>query len=175
MNFNNLEKNICDTIKEGQIKIGYYNNDIRLYYPVDSISDLLEIQRPGIEEMNLILEEFKEKSKERLGNVEISHKDERFCFKIPDVGTKYVHEIYKDNPFLRMFLETITLPKCDLQDILKVFHSFSNDIHLEIHEEMGDIIYFEDENIDEYVYCLKFDEFGATYHRFTKYDFKKLQ
>ena len=174
MNYKNLEKNICDAIKEGQIKIGYDEGAVRLFYPIETIAELLEINNPTINGMQEILIDFNRECSERLGTIEISNKEERFCFMIPKEGTKYINEKYKDNPFLRQFIQTITAPNCTLEDMLAVFHNYSKDISFEENDELGYIVYFKDSEIDEYVYCLKFDEFGATYHRFTKLDYKKL-
>lgn len=174
MNYANLEKHICDTIKEGQIKIGYSEEVVRLYYPIESIAELLEIDTPSIIEMTEVLANFCQICEKRLGKIIISNKEERFCFMIPNEGTKYIHEIYKDNPFLRQFISQITRPGCKLEEIIAVFHGYSDDVYSEEHDELGHVIYFKDETIDEYVYCLKFDEFGATYHRFTKRDYEKL-
>jgi len=174
LNYINLEKNICDTVKEGQIKIGYEEGIVRLYYPLESIAELLEIDNPTIPDMQKILMGFNDVCSARLGSIEISNKEERFCFMIPKEGTQYINDNYKDNPFLRQFIQSITKPNCTLEAMLKVFHSYSKDIYFEENEELGYIVYFNDSTIDEYVYCLKFDEFGATYHRFTKLDYKKL-
>jgi len=174
MNYINLEKNICDTVKEGQIKIGYEEGIVRLYYPIESIAELLETDSPTIQGMQEILVGFNRVCSERLGAIEISNKKDRFCFMIPQEGTKYINEKYKDNPFLRQFIQTITNPNCTLESMLNVFYDYSKDIYFEENDELGYIIYFNDCTIDEYVYCLKFDEFGATYHRFTKLDYNKL-
>jgi len=174
MNYMNLEKNICDTVKEGQIKIGYDEGAVRLYYPIESIAELLETDNTSIQDMHALLMDFNKVCSERLGDIEISNKEERFCFMIPKEGTRYINENYKDNPFLREFIENITKPNCTLQDMRKVFHHYSQNIYFEENDELGYIIYFKDGTIDEYVYCLKFDEFGATYHRFTKLDYQKL-
>lgn len=174
MNYFNLEKNICDSIKEGQIKIGYSEEPVRLFYPLESIAELLEMDKPSIAKMQEVLAEFKMYCSQRLGALEISNKEERFCFMIPREGTKYINENYKDNPFLRQFIQNITKVNCTLEDMLQVFNTYSKDIYFEENEELGYILYFNDITIDEYVYCIKFDEFGATYHRFTKYDYKKL-
>ena len=174
MNYMNLEKNICDAVKEGQIKIGYDEGPVRLYYPIESIGELLEIDDLTVNGMQEILVDFNRVCSERLGMVEISNKEDRFCFMIPKEGTKYINESYKDNPFLRKFIQNITKPNCTLEDMLNVFYIYSKDIYFEENDELGYIVYFNDNTIDEYVYCLKFDEFGATYHRFTKLDYKKL-
>ena len=33
---------------------------------------------------------------------------------------------------------------------------------------------FVNDTIDKYVYCVEWDEFGTTYHRFTKKDYENL-
>ena len=180
MNYAKLEKSICDTIKEGQIKIGYSEEAVGLYYPMESIAELLEIdgstKELTISKMQQYLAEFKRMCSANLGEVEISNKEKRFCFKIPKEGTKYVDEQYADNQFLRDFISNITKPTVTVQEILSVFYAYADveQVHLEENSELGYVVYFEDETIDEYVYCLKFDEFGATYHRFTRLDYQKL-
>ncbi len=42
MNYALLEKVICETIKEEQIKLGYEKETIRLYYPMGSLANILE-------------------------------------------------------------------------------------------------------------------------------------
>ena len=41
-------------------------------------------------------------------------------------------------------------------------------------DEFDDVCYFEDGNPDSYLYCVKFDEGHAFYHRFLKEDFEEL-
>ena len=56
-------------------------------------------------------------------------------------------------------------------DILAVFHQFSDKVHcekLEGNEEFDYLVYFEDGTPDSYRYCIKLDDDGdAVYHRFT--------
>lgn len=42
MNFQRLEDNITDVIKEEQIKLGYRSETVRLYYPLTSLNRFLE-------------------------------------------------------------------------------------------------------------------------------------
>ena len=86
-----LEKNIIEVIKEEQLKIGYRNETIRLYYPIESICNLFG-NSYTIAELADVLNQFCEFVKERLGNVEHSNVGMRFCFIIPPKGVDYVHE-----------------------------------------------------------------------------------
>ena len=60
-------------------------------------------------------------------------------------------------------------------DILAVFHQFSDKVHcekLEGNEEFDYLVYFEDGTPDSYRYCIKLDDDGdAVYHRFTPEDY----
>ena len=38
MNYEKLEKNIVDVIKEQQAKLGYMREKVRLYYPLSSLN-----------------------------------------------------------------------------------------------------------------------------------------
>jgi len=38
-----LEKHMIDTVKEWQMKIGYQEGSMNLYYPADALAELLEI------------------------------------------------------------------------------------------------------------------------------------
>ena len=40
-----LKKNICDNIKECEIKIGYREEDMNLYYPQASLLELLPAEK----------------------------------------------------------------------------------------------------------------------------------
>ncbi len=80
--FKALEKNIIEVIKEEQLKIGYRSEIIRLYYPIESICNLLGTSYT-VTELVEVLNQFCEFVKGRLGNVEHSNEETRFCFIIP--------------------------------------------------------------------------------------------
>ena len=66
MGYDKLERNLIDIIKEEQAKLGFFKEDIRLYYPLSSLNHALPTSIT-----------------EKLGQIEISHKGDRFCFHIP--------------------------------------------------------------------------------------------
>lgn len=41
LDYSNLERSLIDVIKEEQAKLGYYREDIRLYYPLSSLNHFL--------------------------------------------------------------------------------------------------------------------------------------
>lgn len=178
MNISRLEKNICDTVKEWQQKLGYQEEAMGLYYPSESLADLLEVPAGTKAEMMSHLEEFRDRTKERLGVLELTHDGERFCLKIPKEGVRYIHEKWQESAFLQAFLKVITKKGCGLSDIRELFESFGDNM-VEEHEEEAEgmeyIFYFASGEPDEYVYCIHMDDFGATYHRFTRKDYEKMK
>ena len=48
---NALKKSIVDAIEEGQLKLGYREETIRLYYPLSSLCTLID-QIPGLLQPN---------------------------------------------------------------------------------------------------------------------------
>ena len=110
-----------------------------------------------------------------LGAIQVTRDDKRFCFHISAEGTQYVHEQLPDPAFLRAFLQVMCGLTVSFDDILAVFHQFSDKVHcekLEGNEEFDYLVYFEDGTPDSYRYCIKLDDDGdAVYHRFTPEDY----
>lgn len=171
-----LEKNICDTLKEWQIKLGYQKETISLYYPLETLADLLEVPEKDPEKMLHLLTLFKNEVFPKLGAVQISQKDSRFSFVISPEGAEYIHTVYEISPFLTEFIHQISTPFCTLENIHAVFQKYSPDYFMEKSKEadLGYVFYFKDSTIDPYVYCINIDDFGSTYHRFTMEDYQKL-
>jgi hypothetical protein len=176
MNYDMLEKVICDAIKEEQIKLGYEKETIRLYYPMHSLAHILEEDITETGRMDEALAAFADRVQSKLGKVQISHDSDRYCILIPPTGAAYVNENYSNNPFLVTFIDTIRKHDCTLDQILEVFHSFSDQVACEKSEtdEFDYIIYFKDSLIDDYRYCIKFDYGHTSYHRFSVKDFEFL-
>lgn len=170
--FNALENNIIDVIKEEQIKLGYTRETIRLYYPIESINHLLT-ENFTIAEIQGLLDQFCEYVKPRLGEVTHSNMDTRFCFVIPSNGVTYVHEKIEDRPFLKEFIEAISKHNQTLSEILSIFHRYSDCVICNKMDngEFDYLVYFSDGLPDAYMYCLKFENCHVIYHRFTKADY----
>lgn len=173
--FKALENNIIDVIKEEQIKLGYKSETIRLYYPMESLNNLLgsELSIHGLQDA---LDKFSVYVKPRLGSLEHSNKDTRFCIIIPPLGVTYVHEEVEDRTFLKEFIETISRHDCTFEDLLGVFQRYSNCVKCEnmTNGEFDYLIYFEDGLPDAYKYCIKFEDCHAIYHRFTNADYESF-
>ena len=172
LNFESLENNIIDVIKEEQIKLGYRKETIRLYYPMESINNLLGADL-SVDELSKVLDEFCIYVKEHFGELVHSHNNTRFCFVIPPKGVTYVHEEIKDRKFLQEFIETISRHHISIEDILLVFQRYSDNVICEkmSNGEFDYLIYFEQGIPDAYRYCIKFEDCHAIYHRFTYADY----
>ena len=77
MDYHKLEQSLIDVVKEEQAKLGYRKEEIRLYYPLSSLNHFFGTEADA-EEMTQMLAGFAEDTKDRLGNVQSSHKGERF-------------------------------------------------------------------------------------------------
>jgi tetratricopeptide (TPR) repeat protein len=176
MNYRMLEKVICDTIKEEQIKLGYEKETIRLYYPMSSLAHILEEKFENAEQLTEALKTFAEQVKDKLGKLMITHTDERFCILIPPEGAAYVHENIEDNPFLIDFIAAVRNHACTIEQLLSVFHKYSDQvvcININL-DDFDYVIYFDEGKMDDYRYCIKFEQGHTVYHRFTKKDFEQF-
>ena len=170
-----LENNVIDTIHEWQVKLGYTEEMIRIYYNRDSLEHLVKWELPTVKEAKEFLIAWRESVKNHLGEIHLSNKEERFCIGIPVTGTKYVHEQRKGSRFLIDLMEVLKEPSCTIEKILEVFKKQSPNVICEkaTGEEFDYVIYFEDD-VDSFRYCFSLGEMGAFYHRFSEYDYQTI-
>lgn len=176
MDFSKLEKNMIDIIKEEQIKLGYRSETIRLYYPILSLNRFLSTDF-NIEQMHKALNGFCNLVEEKLGKIEVTNQDSRFCFKIPPQGSDYVHAQMGKNEFIYDFIKTIEKHGCTMEEILEQFYKYSDKVHVEkvTHGEFDYLIYFEDGIPDEFRYCITDEGCHIIYHRFTIDDYNDFE
>ncbi len=176
MNFARLETILCDTVKEEQIKLGYEKETIRLYYPMNSLVNILEDNIPDTTWMDKALGEFADLVQGRLGRITISHSGDRYCLLVPPEGAAYVHQVYGSNPFLEAFINAIRNHECTLEQLLNIFRSYSDRVVCERSpvEDFDYVLYFQDGKKDDYRYCVKFEGGHTTYHRFLRRDYEDL-
>lgn len=174
MDFNVLENNIIDVIKEQQAKLGYMKEVIRLYYPLSSLNNLAGTNMDE-NEMKDYLRDFSEYTINRLGAVKYSVNKERFCFEIPISGSDYVHLNTSENEFIIRLVDMIKMSQCKMNDIINLFKEYSEEvvINQSDEEDFDYVICFAD-GTDDYVYCFKDEGCHITYHRFLKKDYEDL-
>lgn len=176
MNFSKLENNIIDMIKEEQIKLGYREETVRLYYPLLSLNRFLNTSY-NIEEMMSALQDFISEETEKFGPIEISHQKDRFCFKIPPKGSSYVQEQLDEQEFIFQFIRTIEKHGCTIEEIKNLFLKYSDKVHFEkvSNGEFDYLIYFEDQVPDHFRYCISDEGCHLIYHRYTPEDYEDFQ
>ena len=108
-----LKKSIVDAIEEGQLKLGYREETIRLYYPLSSLCTLMH-QSMDAAQMTRALTTFSEQVKGELGEIEVSRKGERFCLAVGPKGAAWVHEHTDPSGFLADFIAAIGRHGCTM-------------------------------------------------------------
>ena len=173
-----FEKNIIDTMKEWQIKIGSFDSNIRLYYPKESICRYLKLDKDIENELLCrYTEHYFTVHAPHLGNVRVSAEHDRFCVLVDKDGCDYVENRIEEPKFLTEFLRV--LKSQDMQRIIDFFEEYAKEHETNIsvwkeENELETAISFIDENVEPYIYCIDQNEFGITYHRFTKEDFREI-
>ncbi len=170
-----LRKNICDTIKEWQTKIGYRKECVQLYYKQDTLEQFFEFDASSKAKLEAALELFVQENEEDFGRIQVTGEGDRYCLTIPEQGVEYIHERIAESAFLKDFLAVISKRGKTLQDIEQVFYQYSKRLVREKTKDGHTAFYFAEEGIDDYVYLIDQDEFGLEYHRFTKRDYQKMQ
>ena len=148
MDYKALEEHIKDSVMEEQAKLGFRKEVIRLYYPVGMLNNLFGTDYDA-EEMQKALTGFAGFVKERLGEIMITHKKERFCL--------------------------IASHETDMEQVKKLFKQqpYPSDVEQMKGGEFDMVIHFT-EGDDRYYYCFKDEGFHITYHRFLPADYKDL-
>ena len=186
-NYDNLQRSLVDVIKEEQAKLGYYREDIRLYYPLSSLNHFFgtnvgadEMQRildgTGEQDHTPIAAGMNEALSDKLGMVEVSHRGDRFCFHIPPEGVEYVHGNTTENEFIRELVQLVAKHGCTIEEVYQLFTKHSGHVRREPMEngEFDVRIWFEDVAEDTYYYCFKQEGEHMIYHRFLPADYEDL-
>lgn len=187
-NYDNLQRSLVDVIKEEQAKLGYYREDIRLYYPLSSLNHFFgtnvgadEMQRildgTGEQDHTPIAAGMNEALSDKLGMVEVSHRGDRFCFHIPPEGVEYVHENTTENEFIRELVQLVAKHGCTIEEVYQLFTKHSGHVRREPMEngEFDVRIWFEDVAEDSYYYCFKQEGEHMIYHRFLPADYEDFE
>ncbi|MDO4298157.1 MAG: DUF3877 family protein [Lachnospiraceae bacterium] len=178
MNKERLIKNIVDQMKEAQIKLGYVRETVRLYYTLPSLNGILGTEAADQQEMTGLLEESRVPLEEKLGYPKFGIHKGRIEISIPPEGAEYVYREVKASPFLADMIHLFQNHHCcSMEEIRNVFETYSRDYVCEKMPEGMDfdyVLYFLDELIDPYYYCVKAEMGHTIYHRFTKEDYQML-
>lgn len=174
MNFERLEKNLTDNIKEAQLKLGYDNRPMSLNYMTETVENLI-----GGKLTDSVLSEFAQFAKSRLGELSFRKIKDGVCITIPAEGTAYVNEL-SGYDFLAELIEAVKSHSTSLDGVISIFGKYSQNAATKHGCEDFDVLaYFPDGDPDEYFYCLTEEpcmggHCHVTYHRFIKEDFENL-
>lgn len=174
-----LEKHVLDTMKEWQLKIGSLDQDIRLYYPKKSLCEFLEVEDTiEIDKLVKAVTEYLQNKAAFLGDITTTVAGDRLCIEIGKEGCQYVEQFVEEPEFLKLFLEA--LKKQKMEEMVHLFEEYAKKegttyIVDKEQDGLGTVLYFADSRVDPYVYCLEEDDFGITYHRFARNDYRDLK
>lgn len=173
-----FEKHVIDTMKEWQLKMVSFDMDIRLYYPKTSLCCYMEMEK-DIDNAILVqkIEEYIGSVMPYLGTVLITVQNDRFCMRVSKEGCEYVEKNVPMPKFLTGLLEELKVQQLD--SMVSYFEKYAAIHNTRLFKETdeddgGIILYFEDGNVEPYVYCIDQNEFGITYHRFTREEYSEL-
>ena len=179
---NELAQHMVDTVKEWQCKIGVRKEKMDLFYPLQSLKELLQLNpADSTEQLEKTLTEFQKEYEDLFGRLHFWKEKERYGIEIPEEGVIHIAETIPDPEFLEKFLKVIQNPVSKMEDITNCFRQFANDkgdvLHQEnmVHDGLGSVFYFEKDSTERYVYCVEDDDFGLTYHRFTRKEYEELK
>ena len=176
MGFERLEQSLVDVIKEEQAKLGFREENIRLYYPLSSLNHFFGNKTDAAGMME-ILKDFPSYIEEKFGEVAVSHRGDRFCFTVSEKASEYVHNNMKENEFIKDLIGLISHHGCKMQDIFELFRQHSDQITIEeMHSDEFDyMICFENDPEDTYRYCFKDEGCHIIYHRFLPEDYEEFR
>ena len=168
-----LLRNIFDVIEEGQLKLGYRREAIRLYYPLASLNAFMNASCDRMQ-MHEALSRFAQRHRDVFGEIAVSSKGDRFCLTVPPEGVEAVHARANENGFLAEFIRAIERHGATIDDLLAVFRRHSRHVVAQPlnNGEFDYLVYFADGVPDEYRYCIACEPCHMTYHRFTKADYE---
>ena len=179
MNIEEFLENIIEQIKEAQLKLGFAKEVIRLYFPISSLCNLLQVEEQSGEVLLAQLEREKALVDSALGEIRFSLcKENRMEVCVSPEGASYVHEQIPDPPFLagiiKLFGENHHLT---IEEICACFAQFNQNYVCEKMKPGTDfdyVLYFQDRTPDAWYYCIRMEMGHTIYHRFTEEDYRAL-
>lgn len=179
---NELAQHMVDTVKEWQLKIGVRKEKMDLFYPLESLKELLKLEKTATtEQLEQALSVFQEENRALFGTLHFWKEKDRYGIEIPKEGVIHIAETIPNPEFLEKFLQVIQNPASKMENITNCFCEYAKEkgdvLHQEnmVHDGLGSVFYFEKESTERYVYCVEDDDFGLTYHRFTRKEYEELK
>lgn len=171
--FQKLHHNLIDMVKEDQAKLGYFDGDIRLYYPLSTLNHFFESEDDAAKMLER-LSVFPKSWKETLGDVKVTASGERFCFLIPKEGNAYVKNALVEDKFIKDLIALVKAHGTTLADIEKLFYEKSTHVEKKVMDngEFDCAYRILDDEDNPYYYCFKDEGCHIIYHRFLPADYE---
>ena len=150
-----------------------------LYFSVQSMCGLLQIELRSGEELVALLKEEKGFEDTVLGTLHFTLcRDDRIEVCVPEDGTVYVYERVPSLPFLESVIELFkNNHHLTIEKVCECFAKFNNCYICEKMKGGTDfdyVLFFPDHNPDSWYYCIKMEMEHTIYHRFTETDYKLI-
>lgn len=173
--FTALERSLVDLVKEQQAKLGYRKETVSLYYPLSTLNHFFQ-SNVTADVMQEMLKAFAGSVKERLGEIKITHQGERFCFRLSENMSEYVHSRMKENEFIKELVKLVSGHGVTIEQVKELFYSYSDRVEYERIDngEFDYMLRFEECDEDRYYYCFKDEGCHMIYHRFLPEDYREL-
>ena len=125
---NELAQHMVDTVKEWQCKIGVRKEKMDLFYPLESLKELLQLDpAASTEELEKILTEFQKENASLFGKLHFWKEKKRYGIEIPEDGVIHIAETIPDPEFLKSFLKVIQNPASNMDDVCNCFQQFAKE------------------------------------------------
>lgn len=180
MNYERLEKNLTDNIREAQLKLGFENRPMSLNYMYSSLRHLLGTDCSDVE-LSAALDGFAEHVLPRLGRLGFRPVRDGCCITIPAEGTAYVHDSTTGDEFIAQLVSAVRGHDISMEDVIDLFRRSSDNVTVQDGngEDFDKMVCFADGVPDEYLYCLTAEpcmDGGChiIYHRFIREDYEDL-
>ncbi|HBZ63421.1 MAG TPA: hypothetical protein DEO89_02175, partial [Lachnospiraceae bacterium] len=108
---NELAQHMVDTVKEWQLKIGVRKEKMDLFYPLESLKELLKLEKTATtEQLEQALTVFQEENRALFGTLHFWKEKDRYGIEIPEEGVIHIAETIPNPEFLEKFLQVIQNP-----------------------------------------------------------------
>lgn len=171
--FRKLHHNLVDMLKEEQAKLGYFDGEVRLYYPLSSLNHFFSSEDDSTQMLKR-LDSFPTEWEKTLGKVKVSASGDRFCFLIPKEGNRYVKDELVKDDFIGDLIALVGAHGTSLADIEALFYKKSDRVEKKMMDngEFDCYFRFTDNPDNPYYYCFKDEGCHIIYHRFLPEDYK---
>ncbi|MDD7267110.1 MAG: DUF3877 family protein [Lachnospiraceae bacterium] len=171
-----LAENLMEVVWEQQLKLGYLEESVRLYYPLSTLNHLLQSEY-STEQMQAALEACDALPEPIRSGLRVSHQNDRFCLHLQTATVSWIHSQLQPESFWPQLIKLMKSHQTTFEQVKTLFSKYSSSMICQAaaHDEFDWLLYFADGQPDGYYYCFKQEGHHLTYHRFLKEDYEELE